>query len=767
MGQNCSRRKQSEPAPARTIPSSPTPPPPPSFSPLTRVADFWRSKNIPEPAIVGLGETFWSTEEIVSIRLSYPDETLESFISENSFDLFEVKFPVEFDFFQHSKYIFGSPIWGTQVDRMKVSELSLNTISSWMTLCGNSRLEEQMVVNQALALLAMITRNFLGKKPSRSFPTLLDDSVLSPHVSILVATYRFLNLWSLLSVKLVDFFSSSINEIVTLLLDEVDVDKLGVVLNSVRMVQGPDKNTNYRQGIFYTFLVNWAEKQAQLDDIISAHLLKKSPSKIVSVLHLSKPSVSDRIIQNDKKFVQLVLDYIYSPSTLGSNMQVFEELYQMLPVRGEVGNTEWDALMDRADEFEVHFGIARILVSFFKMKNLNFCDLKKLIFRRELFVFHILAAVGKLARSTEMIFDLWWSDLLENFDRCVGNGFDEVVVDYLVSLVFEIEFDTHLLVDPITIERVIESVCVRSNIDLSRIVNDRFLSSEFEDPIRWTRIFSRPLYARCCQPLVERLELKIAVEQLALSGRVSVSTSSQAGGGFINALSSKINQQLGTGGWSRNRLVEMRAQLQFFPVNFLSVLEPICVFRKIFEFNPLAFLDTQKVQTVCRFLQVEEGSDAYAFVLHCACVAYLMVGEVDGGLSIVDRLLFEYGYAEAWRLVRQLVRLGTVNVPSNILLKAVEVCPIEEIEDLLPKDVGERLVKRTGLERREFDPIGAFPNLGDDKAVDEYIACIGGDAIGISYQSARILAIQESLVNVKEGDRNLIDGIRMGSIRVS
>jgi hypothetical protein len=129
--------------------------------------------------------------------------------------------------------------------------------------------------------------------------------------------------------------------------------------------------------------------------------------------------------------------------------------------------------------------------------------------------------------------------------------------------------------------------------------------------------------------------------------------------------------------------------------------------------------------------------------------------------------LFEYGYAEAWRLVRQLVRLGTVNVPSNILLKAVEVCPIEEIEDLLPRDVGERLVKRTGLERPEFDPIGAFPNLGDDKAVDEYIACIGGDAIGISYQSARILAIQESLVNVKEGDRNLIDGIRMGSIRVS
>ena len=63
--------------------------------------------------------------------------------------------------------------------------------------------------------------------------------------------------------------------------------------------------------------------------------------------------------------------------------------------------------------------------------------------------------------------------------------------------------------------------------------------------------------------------------------------------------------------------------------------------------------------------------------------------------------------------------------------------------------------------------IRAFPDLSDDDAVSDFIAHVGGDEVGMTYHSARLLAGIESLLHPDKTIKELMAGIVGGSIRVS
>jgi hypothetical protein len=276
--------------------------------------------------------------------------------------------------------------------------------------------------------------------------------------------------------------------------------------------------------------------------------------------------------------------------------------------------------------------------------------------------------------------------------------------------------------------------------------------------------------------LIEVFELRRELESVLLSARTTVSTSSLRMGGLFDVISSKISQQFGTGGWSKKRhyeLVAMSRDSEEF-VQLTSVLQlrslvevPTEIFRKIFFFNQLAFLDTDRIQKLCRMLHVSEGSYEYAVILHYAAMSYLIIGEVDGAISITERLVRDYQYPEVWRIVGQFAAAGVV-LSHELLASAIKSCPVEELDNMMnaiKSNRGPRVVERKATPPK-FNYIKAFPNLADDENVDEYVAQVGGDPVGVSYNNAKLLAKMDTLIGSDTGTVNLLEGIRKCMIQV-
>jgi len=512
----------------------------------------------------------------------------------------------------------------------------------------------------------------------------------------------------------------------------------------------------------------------------------------------------NRIIRDNKLFVKFLLDFLYHPGR-GIGLSLCEELYQMLPIRGSVdeADPDWASLMMRADIFETHLGVIRMLEDFFDITDMSLWEVERASTsreRRELFVWNILQCglakwrpgheynrvPGKYVLTIKGT-EYWWSLILSNLKfvcDAIGGGegfeWEKIAISHLVEFLLDNEFyqastGGSLLVDSWRVEEVIERLSEMANMRIGDIMRERLFCYDWSPTglRRWSQILAHAFCKDECMEIIELLEIRNLIESLVLSARTAVSAA--VSGGLFDMISAK----LGTGGgWSKKRLSELFAMSvhsgEYQQLSSLTCLHAcisrgknMAIFRKIFVFNHLAYLDTEKVQKLCKSLHVVERSAEYACVLHYAALAYIAVGETGGAISIAERLVKDYQYPDAWRIVAQLVT--KTDVPKELVSHAIRECPVEELEGMM-STMKERMHYENMQVPTEpppkFNPIKAFPNLADDDEVEDFISHIGGDSVGLSFGNAKFLAKITSLSRDDYGTLSVLDGMRKSMIRV-
>ena len=186
--------------------------------------------------------------------------------------------------------------------------------------------------------------------------------------------------------------------------------------------------------------------------------------------------------------------------------------------------------------------------------------------------------------------------------------------------------------------------------------------------------------------------------------------------------------------------------------------EPARIFEKMFIVNSSCFMETDKIQKLTTFLNLDKTR--YAHVLHYAGMAYCDNGEIEGAKSVLKRLVEEYKYPDAWRLAH---RLGECRVG------ALELCHDENLADVVEMmaEPGSKHVARDKhIPGNEY--INSFPNLSNREQVNKYMHLIGAADITektFSYELAEFISRIPSMTDGKS--EKIIKGLHKAAMLVN
>ena len=189
------------------------------------------------------------------------------------------------------------------------------------------------------------------------------------------------------------------------------------------------------------------------------------------------------------------------------------------------------------------------------------------------------------------------------------------------------------------------------------------------------------------------------------------------------------------------------------------------IFHHIFNFNLLAFLETDQIYRLCELLDVPHSSNhpVWIKILHLAAIAYISVNEQEGSESILHRLALEFKYPDTWRIaLAHKDKFG--HCSPQILTASLSLCPREQILNMLnvtrASDACKPRKRILASAEAVIDVVKDFPNLSDTQAVESFLSKIGNDDQSIAFEHAELL-VNSSTQNV---DPFAISALKIASI---
>ena len=750
-----------------------------------------------------------STEELINMYLMDTatfGQRIRS-LSTSPVDIRRIKFPIYFDFLENIELI-------PQFSKSHFRSTSRPQLIGWylsqavwfagqVTCVSSGR-------DQAATLLSIAIRLLMGKKPKAGIPSdLLAGGALSEAVIVLVLMHRLLHLPPHLgrSATVAELMDMSGEDVVGQLVNgSKNTGELKQILTELSSTGTHESVSEFLAAVSAEFPLLKLTLLADLalwsaDDLLvrwftkalsAPALTKRAKSyqrtlfgKAVEVAH---PGVITRV----DALTRLVLALVYSSPDIGLDkhtMSVYEGLYQLLPAADGVSGSspEWTSLMSRSDEFESHLSIADSILTFFQFQRISFNWLASAPTWSEERKLLVLSSIVKAGFQQWLLpgpigeyvltgkgTEFWWTHLVDRIHQLNSHLFripnvDDLVFEQVFHFAVVNEFGSNPFqhVENEVVFGILKRISSQADsAAVVRIVREFLFCSD------WVSINNidevRKFLLASVQPdlirgQIHTIDCYEAVYGLLFSTATSAEMSSK-GKNLINIIQSAIDDK------DRRRRAELVAlsmhSQEFSLLTNLTVLEEMVrsdkvgLFERMFVFNMYAFLQTSKIQQLCRLMGVREGPNPeWIQVLHFAAIAYLETEEVEGATSIINRLVNELKDPDVWRLVIHLRRTSS-DVASSLVNSAITLCPDSQLDSLL-RELNTR--KPTDVAKiKEANYLHQFPNLSDPADVDAYLTSLGGAASEVSMEMAEMVAGMPSLIQ-GEGVYPLIDSVRKAS----
>jgi hypothetical protein len=683
-------------------------------------------------------------------------ERIRQLLSESAVDLRKVRFPaVGFDFVQHAALL------PSTLSTCLFKPGSRPELVGWYIQQATCTLEKEV-------FLAVVIRMMLGKRPKADLPPTETDN-LSESLAILLVVHHLCSFMEgigegCVSDPLEAILSLSGDQFIGSLLNKPEhLHAVRKILTSTPSLEIflRDVQTIYPQ-IPLRLLIDLS-KDPSLDELIVSHTIKEvsvpvSPRRdcerllvrfreAQTLAQRSAVSLEDRVIQDPDILTRFVLDLVYV-SDVAINAKIVEEvekLYQLLPshLEGDSG------LMDEADMLERHIELARILTEVFRFTNkISFETLRERSkeespkHRGEILLIGVVRSGLRQWTDTSSIFthktaESWWNNFVGNVEL-IAHSFrvSNIVHVTLFRELLKFLHEEVILVEREKIFSILRELC--ENIDnstLKSLARELLFNSDLKETFS---IVKHIFPSLVISEELRLIDVSNAVKDLLLSAAMSP----EGAKGVLGLIHSTVGDKQ-----SRNRLrylvahsVESQEYRKFknlLTLESMMLHNKQSLFTSLFLFNPNAFFETSKIKSLCRIVDVVEGSNRdHCWVLHLACVAYILVKETEGSLSIIKRLTHEYAYPDAWRLVRVYEENCGV-VSKDIKLATMKLCPSSELPTFVEQK--HQSQRPNPVKRADIDLIKRFPNLGDAKEVESYIDALGEENGSLTFEHAKIL----------------------------